>query len=51
MYIYSVIKEEINTVKNNFDMLMDELSNFVDTNFPPQDCERTEVRVFFGVAL
>jgi hypothetical protein len=40
------MREEINTVKNNIDMLMEELTNFVDTNFPPQDCEGTEVRVF-----
>ncbi|RIA90769.1 centromere protein Cenp-K [Glomus cerebriforme] len=37
----STIKEEINIVKNNFDMLMDELTNFVTTNFPlPQNFEK-----------
>ncbi|CAG8693521.1 10379_t:CDS:2 [Funneliformis mosseae] len=31
------IKEKINTVRKDFDILMDELRKFADTNFPPQE--------------
>ncbi|GBB95449.1 hypothetical protein RclHR1_02540003 [Rhizophagus clarus] len=38
-----VIREELKSVKNNYNMLMDELSDFIDTHFPPQNFEREEV--------
>ncbi|PKY14809.1 hypothetical protein RhiirB3_400759 [Rhizophagus irregularis] len=37
------IRQELRSIKSNYNMLMDELNDFIDTNFPPPNFEKDEV--------